>query len=115
MVPFISNRTSSLILKEALGGNILSCPRQWKKTEVYRERLLNRNYMLSRSGVTGIYKNAGSIKKIIFFETVRFNEVVLLFKVVTDWDGECSGFYWTKSQVFLLAVAVQVERTGVIP
>ena len=100
MVPFISNRTSSLILKEALGGNILSCPRQWKKTEVYRERLLNRNYMLPRSGVTGIYKNAGSIKKIIFFETVRFNEVVLLFKVVTDWDGECSGFYWTKNQVF---------------
>ena len=56
MVPFISNRTSSLILKEALGGNILSCPRQWKKTEVYRERLLNRNYMLPRSGVIGIYK-----------------------------------------------------------
>lgn len=100
MAPFTSSRTSSLILKEALGRDILSCPRQWKKTEVYRERLLNRNYMLPRSGVTGIYKNAGSIKKIIFFETVRFNEVVLLFKVVTDWDGECSGFYWTKSQVF---------------
>ncbi len=100
MAPFISNRTSSLILKEALGGNILSFPRQWKKTEVYRERLLNRNYMLPRSGVTGIYKNAGSIKKIIFFETIRFGEVVLLFKIVTDWGGECSGFYWTKSQVF---------------
>lgn len=100
MAPFTSSRTSSLILKEALGGDMLSCPRQWKKTEVYRERLLNRNYMLPRSGVTGIYKNAGSIKKIIFFETVRFGEVVLLFKVVTDWDGECSGFYWTKSQVF---------------
>ena len=100
MASFISNRTFDLILKEALGGNILSCPRQWKKTEVYRERLLNRNYMLPRSGVTVIYKNAESIRKIIFLETVRFNEVVLLFKVVTDWGGECSGFYWTKNQVF---------------
>lgn len=101
MAPFINSRTAILVLKEAAySGKVPVMPRQWKKTEVYRERLMDRNYMLPRSGVTALYKNAGSIKKIIFFETIRFNEVILLFKVTTDRYGEYSGFYWTKSQLF---------------
>lgn len=112
MAPFINNRTVSLILEKAFTGNIPVMPRQWKKTEVYKERLLNRNYMLPRSGIVGIYKNAGSIRKIIFFETIRFNEVVLLFKIVTDADGEYSGFYWTKTQIFFSGCNCTVFEDG---
>lgn len=100
MAPFVSTRTLSLVPVKAFGGVVGRLPRQWKKTEVYRQHLLDRNYMLPRSGVTALYKNAGSIAKILFFETICFNEVVLLFKIIIGGGGECPGFYWTKSQLF---------------
>lgn len=100
MAPFVSARTSSLVPGEAFAGVVGRLPRQWKPTEVYRERLLDRNYMLPRSGITALYKNAGSIEKILFYETICFNEVVLLFKIIMCGGGECPGFYWTKSQLF---------------
>ncbi len=100
MIAYISNQTMNLVIQEPYRHHEPEFPRIWKDTEVYREKLQHRNYMLPVSGIKAEYVNAGDIREAHFSEILRNDEIVLLYRVVTDGNGEYSGYYHTKSQVF---------------
>jgi len=100
MIPYINERTLKMQIVEPYRHFIPNFPRQWKSTEFYQEKLQHRNYMLPMSGVTAKFHNAGDIKKIRFMEVLRNDQIVLLYRVSTDYNGEYSGFYGTKSKMF---------------
>ena len=100
MLPYITEREIKIVSQEPFKHHENHFPRQWKKTEFYCEKLLQRNYMLPLSGVTARFKNAGDIKEIFFMETIHNNEIVLLYRVITYDNGEFSGFYHTRQQIF---------------
>lgn len=68
MIPYISDKSSKLIIQEPYKQHAPDFPRKWKKTEFYKERLMHRNYMLPSNGITAVYQNAGDIKEIFFQE-----------------------------------------------
>lgn len=100
MVPYISDRTKDMIIEKEYQHYELEFPRQWKTTDVYKEKLKQRNYMLPSSGVTAEYVNAGSFRKILFKEVLYSDEIILLYRVITHDNGELSGYFQTKQQVF---------------
>lgn len=100
MIPYITESDSKLIIQEPYKHHIPDFPREWKSTEVYKERLKHRNYMLPATGITAVYRNAGDIKEIYFQEVFYQGEIVLLYRVSTYYNGEHSGYYHTKSQTF---------------
>lgn len=100
MIPYISEQTMDIVLQEPYRHHEPVFPRIWKETEVYRERLQHRNYMLPAAGIKAKYTNAGDINEIYFAETLHSDEIVLLYRVVSAGNGEYSGCYHTKSQVF---------------
>jgi len=100
MIPYISERTKDIMIQEPYRHYIPEFPRVYWNTELYREKLLHRNYMLPASGIAASYVNAGDIKEIYFAEVLHNGEIVLLYRVLTADNGEYSGYYHTKSQVF---------------
>lgn len=100
MIPYISEQTMNIVVQEPYRHQEPIFPRIWKNTEIYREKLGHRNYMLPANGMTAEFINAGDIKTLHFSEILRNNEIVLLYRVVTKENGEYSGYYHTKSQVF---------------
>lgn len=100
MIPYITEREMEIVVHEPYKQHECHFPRQWKETGFYCEKLLQRNYMLPTSGVTARFKNAGDIKEIFFIETIRNNEIILLYRVITYDNGEFSGFYHTRQQFF---------------
>ncbi len=99
MIPYIDERTAFVSIEELFMSNIIEFPRRWKSTEVYSERLKERDYLLPANGVIATYKNAGDIKEIRFIETLHEHEVVMLYRVSTRY-GQFSGYYCTKSGRF---------------
>lgn len=100
MVPYISERTRDMVIEKEYQHYLPEFPRQWKKTEVYKEKLKQRNYMLPLSGVAAEYVNAGDFKKILFKEVLYNDEMILLYRVITHENGELSGYFQTKKQIF---------------
>lgn len=100
MIPYINKKTSKLLIKEPYKHHLPNFPREWKSTEIYKEKLKQRNYMLPSAGITATFKNAGDIKEIFFQEVFYHEEIVLLYRVSTYYNGEYSGYYHTKSQTF---------------
>ncbi|MDD3362681.1 MAG: hypothetical protein PHW34_13515 [Hespellia sp.] len=100
MVPYLSENTPEIMLHQIYMHYMPEFPRQWKKTDLYKEKLRHRNYMLPVTGVKACYVNAGDIKEIFFQEIFYNEEIVLLYKVTTHNNGEYSGRYHTKSQIF---------------
>lgn len=100
MVPFIDERTDFVAISEPYKPYAINLPRIWKQTDVYQERLKRRNYLIPASGITAIYRNAADIKEIRFIETLYDNEIVMLYRVTTYENGQFSGYYFTKSEMF---------------
>ena len=100
MVPYIDKRTAFVAINEPYIPHALHFPRMWKKTEVYQQRLKARNYLVPASGITASYVNAGDIREIRFIETIYDNEIVMLYRVSTYENGQFSGYYFTKSDIF---------------
>lgn len=100
MIPYITERELEVVSQEPFKQHETHFPRQWKQTEFYCEKLLQRNYMLPVSGITARFKNAGDIKEIFFIETIHNDEMILLYRVITYGNGEFSGFYHTRQQIF---------------
>src|SRR5699024_8506345 len=100
MVPYIDERTAFVAIDDPYVPYSLHFPRIWKKTDVYQECLKERNYLLPASGITASYVNAGDICEIRFIETIYDNEIVMLYRVSTYGNGQFSGYYYTKSDVF---------------
>lgn len=100
MIPYITERETEIVSQEPFKHHENHFPRRWKQTEFYCEKLLQRNYMLPVSGITARFKNAGDIEEIFFMETIRNNEMILLYRVTTYDNGEFSGFYHTRQQIF---------------
>lgn len=100
MIPYISEQTMYMVLQEPYHHYEPHFPRIWKATDVYREKLKQRNYMLPSTGIVAKFVNAGDIREIRFAEVLQYNEIVLLYKVITEGNGEYSGYYHTKSQIF---------------
>lgn len=100
MIPYISEQTMDIVVQEPYQHREPVFPRIWKNTEIYREKLGHRNYMLPSNVMTAEFINAGDIKTLHFAEILRNNEIVLLYRVVTKENGEYSGYYHTKSQAF---------------
>lgn len=100
MVPYITEQTMDIAIQEPYRHQEPVFPRIWKDTEVYREKLRRRNYLLPVNGIAAEFVNAGDIKVVYFAEIFKNDEIVLLYRVVTGGNGEYSGYYHTKSQVF---------------
>lgn len=100
MIPYISEQTMEIAIEEPYQHQEPVFPRIWKSTEVYREKLKHRNYLLPVKGISAEFINAGDIKTVYFTEIFRNDEIFLLYRVVTEGNGEYSGYYHTKSQVF---------------
>lgn len=100
MIPYINENTPHLLIKQPYLQQCPDFPRQWKTTDFYLEKLKHRNYMLPSSGIEATYHNAGDILRIFFQEVLYHNEMVLLYKVTTQDNGEYTGYYHTKSQYF---------------
>lgn len=100
MAPFINEKCLDIVLKTPYKCNVPVYPREWKSTSIYRERLKKRNYMLPADGITANYRNAGDISSIIFKEILYNNRVILLYRVITFSNGDLSGYYDTKSDIF---------------
>lgn len=77
MIPYITEREMGIVSQEPFKQHENHFPRQWKQTEFYCEKLLQRNYILPVSGVTARFKNAGDIKEIFFIETIHNNEMIM--------------------------------------
>lgn len=100
MIPYINKHTLDISIKEPYQHKLPNFPRQWKQTELYREKLLHRSYMLPVTGVTARYINAGDIKEIHYIEVFYDGEIVLLYRVITEENGEYSGYYYPMRQIF---------------
>lgn len=100
MIPYTSERTLDILIQEPYCHYVPVFPRVWQDTEVYRRRLQHRNYMLPATGITAEFINAGDIKEIRFAEELHNGEMVLLYRVITDGNGEYSGYYRTKCGLF---------------
>ena len=100
MVPYIDERTAFVAIDDPYVPYSLHFPRIWKKTDIYQECLKERNYLLPAGGITASYVNAGDICEIRFIETIYDNEIVMLYRVSTYGNGQFSGYYYTKSDVF---------------
>lgn len=100
MIPYINEQTISMQVEMPYQHFKPEFPRTWKQTEVYREKLLKRNYMLPVTGVTVELENAADIKKVMFMETMHNEQVVMLYRVITHCNGELSGYYLTREQIF---------------
>lgn len=100
MVPYISERTKEMVIEREYQHYMPKFPRQWKTTDIYKEKLKHRNYMLPVSGITAEYVNAGDFKKILFMEILYNDEIILLYRVFTYGNGELSGYYQSKQQIF---------------
>lgn len=100
MAPYISEREVDITLRIPYQQYMPEFPRRWKTTDFYMEKLSHRNYMLPATGITAQFINAGDIQRIYFTEIFRDEEIVLLYRVSTNHNGEYSGFYHTKSKAF---------------
>ena len=100
MCPYVNEYNMEVTIKDCYKQKPVALPRKWRNTEVYKEALKRRSYMLPATGITAEYVNAGDITKIYFAEVIKNDEVVLLYKVTTKVSGEFSGFYRTKTQLF---------------
>lgn len=100
MVPYINERNLNIVPQEPYSHGIPTFPREWKTTEYYREKLKHRSYLLPVSGVTATYVNAGDLDTIYYLEIMYKDEIVLLYRVCTQKNGEYSGYYETRSQIF---------------
>lgn len=100
MIPYISEDTRDMIIEREYQHYKTEFPRQWKSTDVYKDNLKRRNYMLPSSGVTAEYVNAGDFRKILFKEVLYNDEIILLYRVITYDNGEFSGYFQTKKQIF---------------
>ena len=100
MIPYINEKTSKVLIQEPYQHHVPDFPRQWKNTGFYKEKLLHRSYMLPTAGITARYSNAGEIREIYFLEQFHNDEIILLYRVSTYGNGEYSGYFHTKSQVF---------------
>lgn len=100
MIPYISENTPHMLIETPYQQQCPTFPRQWKPTEFYLAKLQRRNYMLPASGIEASYYNAGDILKIYFQEVFYHDEIVLLYKVTTAYNGQYSGYFHTKSQYF---------------
>ena len=86
--------------RSPLGSAECKYPRIWKSTDIYRERLKTRNYLLPSSGIIARYVNAGDIKEIRFIETLYDSEIIMLYRITTHRNGQLSGYYCTKEGTF---------------
>lgn len=100
MIPYISENTPDIKLEESYQQALPEFPRRWKETDYYLEKLKYRNYMLPAAGVTAMYTNAGDIKEIHYQEVFYNDEIVLLYRVTSETNGQHSGYFHTKSQYF---------------
>lgn len=100
LIPYINEQTKDIVPKEVYKHHFPAFPRKWKENEFYREKLSHRMYMLPVSGVHAYFVNAGSIKEIFFQETIHEDEMVLLYRINMEDNGEMSGYYRTKENLF---------------
>ena len=100
MAPYIDERTAFVAIDEPYVPCNLQYPRIWKSTDIYRERLKTRNYLLPSSGIIARYVNAGDIKEIRFIETLYDSEIIMLYRITTHRNGQLSGYYCTKEGTF---------------
>lgn len=100
LIPYINEHNLHMQVVEPFQHIIPTFPRHWKETTFYKEKLKLRNYMLPIGGVTVEYVNAGDFKKIMFYEVFHNEQVIMLYHVFTQKNGEFAGFYNTKRQVF---------------
>lgn len=100
LVPYIDEKTICMQVEIPYQQYLPEFPRIWKHTEVYREKLKRRNYMIPTSGVIVELENAADIMKIMFMETMHNEQIVMLYRVFTYCNGELSGFYLTRDQAF---------------
>lgn len=96
MIPYINEQTLGIQIENPYQYYIPEFPRTWKSTDVYREKLLRRYYMLPIAGITVELKNAADIQKVFFIETLYNNQVVMLYRVSTYNNGEMSGLFLTR-------------------
>lgn len=93
MMPYINEDTIQMLPKKHLSGTDKDFPRMWMPTDIYEEKLNHRKYVLPSNGILARYKNAGSIKSILFQEIYKNDRMILLYKVVVRNNEECSGYY----------------------
>lgn len=111
MVPYMDEQTAGMQIETPYQQHMPQFPRIWKHSEVYREKLQKRNYMLPFSGVTVELENAADIKKVVLMETMRDEQVVMLYRVFTYSNGELSGFYLTRDQA-LYSIFQYTNQSG---
>lgn len=103
MAAFINEYTIDMLCTKPFRlTTCFECPRQWKKTEIYRQALKNRRYLLPSNGVIFKYKNAKSIQELKLKEVIKDSTVYLLYKLETN-CGQLCGFYNTKTEIFASA------------
>lgn len=100
LAPYINEDCLDIQVNEPYGQLPFTSPRCWKETAFYKEMLLRRNYMLPSGGIRMEFVNAGDIRKILFMETIHNEQIIMLYHVFTHTNGEFSGYFNTKNQVF---------------
>ncbi len=100
IAPLINEYTMDMICEKPFRAkSYFELPRKWKNTDLYKEELQERRYLLPSNGVILKYRNAYSIQELKMKELVKNDTVYMIYRVETD-CGQLCGFYNTKKQIF---------------
>lgn len=100
IAPLINEYTMDMICEKPFRAkSYFELPRKWKNTDLYKEELQKRRYLLPSNGVILKYRNAYSIQELKMKELVKNDTVYMIYRVETD-CGQLCGFYNTKKQIF---------------
>lgn len=103
MLPFMNERTQTILprkwMEMGYADNIV-LPRKWKETDVYREAIRKRKFMIHKKGCKAFLRNAGNIKEVCFIEDVKKDKkIVMMYRVSTD-QGSFMGYYNLNDEYF---------------
>lgn len=100
MAPLINEYTMDMLCEKPFRAkSYFELPRKWKSTELYKEGLQRRRYLLPSNGVILKYRNAKSIRELKMKELIKNDTVYMIYQVETD-CGQLCGFYNTQKQIF---------------
>ena len=96
MAYYMSEQTQDIIPQHDIGLELRNLPKKWLDTEYYKERLLKRNFALPGC-IKTTCEYAGDIKEVYFREVIKDENVVMLYRVVTEvghgYYSDFSGYY----------------------
>ena len=104
MMYYMSEQTKDMIPQHDVGLSGYALPKQWLKTEYYKERLLKRNFALPGC-VKATCRYAGDVREVYFREVIKDDAVVMLYRVVVKMEhpdewSDYSGYYIPSEQLF---------------